>query len=291
MSLEKIIFKNKGKHSGYSKHPLYSTWTAMLNRCYNEENPAYVNYGGRGVTVTPDWFVFENFMTDMGEKPHGSYSLDRVNNDLGYSKYNCRWATRSQQSDNRRMFTNNTSGGRGVRKTNFGYKAVYDYANTRYQIGNFITFEEAVEARRAFVTMYHIDKEQAIKSISDETVWNNSKTKVRGVTPHIDGGYIVRVTIDGKRWYLGYAQTISEGEQIRKTFMDMYRIDKKLALSKLKIEKPRITSKTKSVGITPSREGFIARVSINGKRYYVGYFKTLEEAIDARTKYIAEKTC
>lgn len=291
MNSQKPTFENKGKHTGYSKHALYSTWNNMLNRCYSEKDRGYKNYGGRGIGVAPSWWEFETFIKDMGERPSQTHSIDRVNNDLGYSRYNCRWATKSEQCDNRRMFKNNTSGGQGVKKTNFGFSTCYDYENMRYQIGSFLTYDEAVVARRAFVTMFHIDKNQAIKSISGETIWNNSKTKVRGITPHVDGGFIVRTTVDGKRYYVGIVQTIPEGELLRKTFIEDCKIDKELAILKLKIEKPRSASKTKTVGIHPSGDSFIARANINGKRCYVGCFKTLNEATDARLKYITERTC
>lgn len=290
MNFQKPIFKNKGKHTGNSKHPLYSTWANMLNRCYSEKDAAYKNYGSRGITVDPSWWEFENFINDMPEKPAKDYSIDRINNNAGYSKDNCRWATRSEQCDNRRMFKNNTSGGQGIVKTSFGYSARYDYEKKRFQIGVFLTHEEAVGARRIFVELFHTDRDAAIKSISEETVWNNSITKIRGVVPHESGGYVVRVTVDGERYYVGYAQTISEGEALRKKFIEDCKIDKKLAISKLQKEKTRITSKTKSIGIHPSRNGFIARANIDGKRCYVGFFKTLEEAIDARLKFIKERT-
>lgn len=290
MSFQKPIFKNKWKHTGNSKHPLYATWVNMLHRCYCEKNKSYKNYGGRGIIVDESWWEFENFIKDMPEKPSKNHSMDRINNDAGYSKDNCRWATRSEQCDNRRLFKNNTSGGQGIVKTSFGYSSRYDYEKKRFQIGIFLTYEEAVEARKIFVTLFHIDREEAIKSISEETVWNNSITKIRGVVPHESGRYVVRATVDGKRYYVGYTQTPEEGELLRKKFIDDYKNDKELAVSKLKIKKTRITSKTKSVGITPSRNGFIARATIGSKRCYVGFFKTLEEAIDARLKYIKERT-
>jgi hypothetical protein len=67
--------------------------------------------------------------------------------------------------------------------------------------------------------LFNRDREAAIESISEETVWNNSKTKVRGVTPHVDGGYIVRVTIKGVRHYVGYYKTIEEARDARLAFI------------------------------------------------------------------------
>lgn len=219
MPLPKRPYSKRGNKAECVKHPLYRTWHNMMKRCYSEKDISFPYYGARGITVCKDWHYFKIFLKDMGDKPSEYHSLDRIDNDLGYSKYNCRWATRSQQCDNRRVFKNNTSGERGIQKTNFGFSARYDYEHIRYRIGQFITFKEAVEARKAFIKMFHHDKEQAIKSISDETVWNNSKTNVRGVTPHIDGGYIVRVTIKGVRHYVGYFKTIEEASDARHKFI------------------------------------------------------------------------
>jgi hypothetical protein len=74
----------------------------MKQRCLNPDNQAYENYGGRGITITKRWMSYENFLADMGRKPSPELTLDRKNNDSGYSKRNCRWATRKQQANNRR---------------------------------------------------------------------------------------------------------------------------------------------------------------------------------------------
>jgi hypothetical protein len=220
MSLPKRTYSKRGKREDCVAHPLYRTWHNMMGRCYTEKNISFENYGGRGITVSEDWHYFKNFLNDMGEKPTQYHTLERVDNDLPYSKYNCKWATRSEQCDNRRTFKNNTSGERGVKKNNFGYSVCYDYEKIRYAVGNFINYEDAVAARRSFVKMFHIDKEQAIKSISNETVWNNSTTKIRGITVHADGGFIVRTTINGVRHYVGYFKNIEEAKDARLKFIE-----------------------------------------------------------------------
>ena len=89
---------------GRSDHPLYSTWIAMINRCYNPNMRNYRHYGGRGIGVCDSWRTdFQAFLADMGDRPSGRHSLDRIDNDLGYSRDNCRWATGSQQASNRRF--------------------------------------------------------------------------------------------------------------------------------------------------------------------------------------------
>lgn len=88
---------------GMSKTPEFRTWMQMLGRCYLSTHKQFSDYGGRGIIVSDEWRQsFETFYRDMGPRPSAKHSLDRRNNDDGYSRTNCRWATIREQQRNRR---------------------------------------------------------------------------------------------------------------------------------------------------------------------------------------------
>ena len=75
----------------------------MVQRCTDEKASNYHNYGGRGITMDPRWLEsVENFYEDMGDPPTSKHSIDRIDNDKGYTKANCRWATVQEQQNNKR---------------------------------------------------------------------------------------------------------------------------------------------------------------------------------------------
>lgn len=85
---------------GFHGTPTYNSWSTMKQRCTNPSAPNYSEYGGQGITVVSEWDTFERFLQDMGKRPEGT-TLDRVKNELGYSKSNCRWAPAEVQQNNK----------------------------------------------------------------------------------------------------------------------------------------------------------------------------------------------
>jgi hypothetical protein len=92
-----------GHFVGGHRSPTYISWMGMIQRCENPNNPAYPSYGGHGIRVIAKWHDFREFLREMGLRPVGR-TLDRVpNTSKVYSRRSCRWATRSQQVQNRRI--------------------------------------------------------------------------------------------------------------------------------------------------------------------------------------------
>jgi hypothetical protein len=116
--------RNESKYDGIQADPNivtktrpigYDTWVGLSQRCHNPNNPRYKDYGAKGITVCDRWRGddgFKNFLEDMGPRPSPKHSLDRRDNDLGYCKENCRWATDLEQGQNTGRNRNITCNGK-----------------------------------------------------------------------------------------------------------------------------------------------------------------------------------
>lgn len=96
-----------------AKTKTYECWENMLSRCNNKNNTSYADYGGRGITICDRWHDFELFRLDMGDQPP-RMRLDRIDNENGYFKDNCRWTSCSVQAFNQRLRSTNKTGIVGV---------------------------------------------------------------------------------------------------------------------------------------------------------------------------------
>lgn len=142
-----------------STHPLYCAWEKMRYRCNSHKSTAFKNYGGRGITVCKRWDKsFYAFIKDVGVRPSKDLSLDRINNDLGYSKENCRWATRTEQAANRRISILNKTGCSGVYFSRGKYRVTITRNKKKLHLGSFEKKSDAVKRRKEY-ELKHIPKD------------------------------------------------------------------------------------------------------------------------------------
>jgi hypothetical protein len=131
---------------------IYRIWVEMIARCTNPNNNNNENYMGRGITVCERWLEsFENFYEDMGDSPP-KHDLDRKDNDLGYSKENCRWANRSISQRNQRKRKGSKNPYKGVSITKSGkyqVKVSLNYKQT--YLGSYDTAEEARDVYQNYI--------------------------------------------------------------------------------------------------------------------------------------------
>ena len=130
----------------------YKVWEGIKARCENENTPNYNNYGGRGIMVCKEWSEsFEKFYADMGKRPNkGRYTIERKDNDGNYESNNCKWATYTEQSRNKRPRTNSLLGINGIDwiKRLCKYRVRISIDGKSIHIGCFKSLEDAIQARK-----------------------------------------------------------------------------------------------------------------------------------------------
>ena len=142
-----------GVNHGLSKNWFYSRWNAMIQRCYNPKHQAYHTYEARGIKICDEWLIVKNFIEWAEETYIEGYTIDRIDNDKGYSSDNCRWADASTQNINQRKQKNNTSGyvGIGWNKQISRWKASIYINKKRIDLGHFKDKMDAVKARDSYI--------------------------------------------------------------------------------------------------------------------------------------------
>lgn len=140
----------KTKTHGMSLSAEYRIYSGIIKRCSHPELRAHKNYAGRGISVCTRWLEsFENFYADMGNRPSKNHSIDRIDNNGNYEPDNCRWATRIEQSKNRRVSLVYIVNGKKLSLMEIAKENNMTYKKLNYRIRNMgMTIEDAITWKR-----------------------------------------------------------------------------------------------------------------------------------------------
>ena len=159
----------KGDAHGLTSHKFYGTWRQMVQRCTNPKIKVYKDYGGRGISVCEEWLNIRNFVDwcDLTHPNQEGYTLDRINNDKGYSPENCTWSDKTTQAINQRMKKSNTSGYVGIywNKASKKWDAKIGVNSKLVHIGTFPLIENAVQARDNYIIANELPHKLSILNI------------------------------------------------------------------------------------------------------------------------------
>lgn len=204
-------------------HPLFATWRMMNVRCYDPRHKSYHRYGGRGITVCENWYWgkedgFATFVKDMPKKPEG-YTLDRIDNDKGYSKYNCRWSSKKHQQNNLSVGSKNSSGYIGVVRRNNTWVAHLMLNNKNVILGS---FRHKTDAYDLYITVKNIKIQKgdldALKYVESLKQRINGKRSYTGKTSKYYG---VRLHRDGVRYSAATHYKDIEGK-LKQKYLGLY---------------------------------------------------------------------
>lgn len=256
--------KTPGKADGMSRHELYSVWAGMMNRCHNAGSRNYRNYGGRGIAVCPDWHSAKKFIEDMPPRPHPGLQIDRVDNDGNYEPGNVRWVTPKENNRNRRVTVRVEHGGKVLPLGEVVEKSGLEYhiIHSRVRRNDKDLFREAIRRRK------------------------NSLQHVTGVYPHkVTGKWEVSIRYKGKRTCMGYFDTYEEAVALRREF-DQSSEEKKIEMMSREVARRKRSGPETVTGVYRHKKTrWQLSIKYNGRRKYMGSFKSYEEAAEVRRAF------
>lgn len=145
--------RNRMTTHGMSKTGAWRSWQNIRKRCMNPDYPFFENYGGRGITVCERWKEsFENFFSDMGPRPQGM-SIERMENDSGYSPDNCFWASDHTQRRNKRTTRMLTVFGKTMCMADWAKNNGLRSCDIFYRLKKGWTLEDAVSTKKSNITI------------------------------------------------------------------------------------------------------------------------------------------
>ncbi len=139
----------------------YRIWQNIKRRCFNKTDPDYPSYGARGITMCDEWKEsFEAFYHDMGPRPSKNHSVDRKDNDKGYCKDNCRWATYVEQNNNKRNSVFYEINGVWKTLTRWCREKDIEYTTVRYRLANGVSLEDALNKHKRMNSHHNKESSQ-----------------------------------------------------------------------------------------------------------------------------------
>ena len=148
MLAAEIPTKLKGSDGKWRITGTYNTFRHMWERCGNTRHVKYSRYGGRGIKVDARWKCYSAFVNDMGLRPDG-LSLDRIDNEKGYCKSNCRWATMKEQNNNKSSNRLITFDGLTLNRTQWSERLGFGKDTLRKRLGLGWSVEKALTTPKA----------------------------------------------------------------------------------------------------------------------------------------------
>lgn len=129
----------------------YHRWVNMKQRCLNKNNPDYRHYGGRGIIIDKEFIDeysnYRSYVSKLDNAFCDGYSIDRIDNNVGYTKGNLRWVKDTVQRQNTRIRVDNTSGHKGVGLTASGrWLSRISHNKKRITLGTFVDKQDAIDA-------------------------------------------------------------------------------------------------------------------------------------------------
>lgn len=172
--------RGEKEQHGLCRHPLYRTWQNLLDRCLNDKNPSFHNYGGRGITVDPVLMSFPAFLEAAGPRPTAKHQLDRIRNEEGYKSGNLRWVTKREQANNLRKNRLLTVDGQTQTLAAWAVRAGLAPSTLHYRLANGMTPAEAVKTPRRAAGRMNAPPTPSKKLRKATLVVNGEADSIRG---------------------------------------------------------------------------------------------------------------